>query len=496
MQNRMLPVGDPGLERVLGGGLRFFSRAPSLPDSGVLLVRGGPGVGKSVLAAQVAVAAARALGGDVLFGCIELLPKEVTAQLDAFAWARAGVRLATLDEVSPEATATKGEPWLAAALLDAIPDPKEKEKDLGRAVATQFNTALTVGLVPRVVVIDSLAEGYGLGASTPRDYVDAVCKRFAQLGVLGILVEEAVGSEPTPWCFAVDTVLELGRERSGEGDEWVRTLTVSKHRFGASHPGPHVVTVGDKGLAVSPSLGAYDVFPFWRGLTAPERDPVQQIAWGPQEWPLPRELPPVRHAVVSVLGEDATRVACIVDRICAITRDGSEAGYDYVVSFDQRERPHSRTSKGVLGLQAPAPTRRPEVWLSQTTDHIQREWVNVRADGIRRFLIGDLAALAALADASKWRRAAYTLVQLLLGFNVPVVIYESGLGAHRWHPRHRVVGDVTPASEFSGLANVNIEVVRDAHDLAPTHLFASLQMHWSPPNRSPTSELVGPIDLS
>ena len=85
MSDLLLSTSIPGLDLVLGGGLRLLERLPQAGVSGSLLLRGTPGAGKSLLGMQIAVAVADALGGDVACGCVEILPVELDAQLALFA---------------------------------------------------------------------------------------------------------------------------------------------------------------------------------------------------------------------------------------------------------------------------------------------------------------------------------------------------------------------------------------------------------------------------
>ena len=46
-----------------------------------MVLRGGPGTGKTLLSVDVALALAKALDGDVVVACVEILPSEYLAQL-------------------------------------------------------------------------------------------------------------------------------------------------------------------------------------------------------------------------------------------------------------------------------------------------------------------------------------------------------------------------------------------------------------------------------
>ena len=69
MGTQLLSSQISGLDLILGGGVRLLCRVPEAEASASLLVRGGPGTGKSVLGLQLALTLADSLGGDVACGC-------------------------------------------------------------------------------------------------------------------------------------------------------------------------------------------------------------------------------------------------------------------------------------------------------------------------------------------------------------------------------------------------------------------------------------------
>jgi KaiC/GvpD/RAD55 family RecA-like ATPase len=77
---RSVSTGDLGLDVLLGGGFRLVKRLAEL-ESATVVVRGGAGAGKTLVALQVALDLATALGGDVVVGCVEILPTEYVAQV-------------------------------------------------------------------------------------------------------------------------------------------------------------------------------------------------------------------------------------------------------------------------------------------------------------------------------------------------------------------------------------------------------------------------------
>jgi hypothetical protein len=65
-----------------------------------VIVRGGSGAGKTLLGIHVALELARALGGDVVVGCVEILPSEYIAQLQSARPSLAAERVALLPKPS------------------------------------------------------------------------------------------------------------------------------------------------------------------------------------------------------------------------------------------------------------------------------------------------------------------------------------------------------------------------------------------------------------
>ncbi|MEO5729855.1 MAG: ATPase domain-containing protein, partial [Byssovorax sp.] len=221
-------------------------------ESATVLVRGGPGTGKSVLATDLALRLARAVGGDVLYVCIEVLPREVIAQrigFDGFDPTTA------IDLADPEARkTTSAKPMLVVGMTEAenVSPEEGGGPDLGRMILDLVRISVDRGCNPRVVVVDSLSDGYQLGADVPRPTVDGVCKLAIEQGWVLVLVEETVDERASPWSFAVDTVLSLEVTQAGR-----REARVTKHRFGPCQPGPHRLLVEREGVRVLPCFAAY-----------------------------------------------------------------------------------------------------------------------------------------------------------------------------------------------------------------------------------------------
>lgn len=229
---QIVPTGDLGLDVLLGGGFRLVTRLPERSSATVLL-RGGPGAGKTLVGLHVALALAKALGGDVAVGCVEILPSEYVAQLRSARPDLAQTAVVAL----PGAVGGGAGPRVFCGLLTDL-DPGAP--DLVASLETLARDVVAAGGKPVVFVVDSLIEGYGIGASAPRTSADAVMKLAAQGGYGLVLCEETHGGASSPWLFTADTVLELGVDARERG-RWVE---VRKHRFGESVSGQHELDLG------------------------------------------------------------------------------------------------------------------------------------------------------------------------------------------------------------------------------------------------------------
>jgi len=255
---RTIPVGIDGLNLLLGGGIPVLTRHEDFGESATLLVRGPPGSGKTIFGVQLAGSLARSLECDVAYGCVELLPSELAAQ-------HAGIKREDLAERVVMAPFTKEEPRanecrIFAEMLDIGSSGDEVAK-LGDAIEHVLRVIERAGGQPRVLVIDSLSDGYNLGATkAPRELADALCKMAARKGMVLILLEEIVESRPSPWSFATDVVLQLSPSEdvaaSGPSDSFERRLTVAKNRLGPSEAGVH----------------RYSILPNWGVNVLPNRD--------------------------------------------------------------------------------------------------------------------------------------------------------------------------------------------------------------------------------
>lgn len=410
----IIPTGLRGLDRALGGGLRALHRAGEHAESGTVLVRGAAGTGKTILGLHLAAALAKARGGGIGYVCTELLPEELAVSASAFEQT-ASLVVVTLDgeRLGPELhgrgvfhsmiSVDEGEPG-ADRLLEALP----------RLV----NHMREKGAMARVIVIDSLAAGYQLGAGVARQVADAVAKFAVEAGVSVVLVEEALDSRPSPWSFAVDTVLELALHTGGElPDGMDRTLTVAKHRLGWCDPGPHAFWMNGPTLEVFPRPAAY--------LNRRESNTESSETTGchsPRSWGLPGLppwLPPPAGLTAAVCFPSVQPTRHSAHRLA---NDGTK-GVDLVLDLGAAGPPKVKIIDAyVLGLadQFTQPWR----WLAAA---VEATTLLRKSNVFRRCLIGDLALIAphvregSTMDALRALRAHVTK-----GCGLPLIVFQSG----------------------------------------------------------------------
>lgn len=250
---RTVRSGIVGLDLALAGGFRLVKRAGTDRESALVLIRGGPGTGKSVLAQDLAIRLAGKLCGDAVYACIEVLPAEVLAQRSGFDDydPRAVIDLASSAERDPSVDG----PCLAVGMRDMV--VAGGEPDAGAMLLDLARLAASRGFQPKVLVLDCLSDGYGLGSKARRETVDGLCKLAGEQGWTLLLVEETVDERPSPWAFAVDSVLLLRLAERPSPQQACRELLVTKHRFGGAEPGPHRVQIDRDRIRVIPPLDAY-----------------------------------------------------------------------------------------------------------------------------------------------------------------------------------------------------------------------------------------------
>lgn len=457
MSPRTLSLGDRGLDLVLSGGLRWVERAPKHAGSSLLLV-GPAGAGKTLLALNLAIHLARQLDGDIAYACIEILPAELEAQL-------AGQRPDLIDvrvrhRNTQNATSASGI-TLDVGLLEMGDDPDS----FGDALQAFWEDLRAREARPKVLVIDSLIDGYGIGRGVSRRLADAVCKIAARWNVALILLEERAPQEPSPWPFAVDTVLDLSPQADDVGTS-ERSMRVRKHRFGASDPGPHrwLIDTG-VGIRVLPRPGAWrSAWVTWpeasekspretlrlpnalRDLETPNgRDPAEVVmVWGPGSVG-------VSHAV-RAWQPTLQRPHAILDVRCAPQSSGSkdppQAGDR---SFFTRGIWHADMSAHRL------------VWqlLHAVTECDRAEIPLVLVQ------LGDLRALRETLSSEEIHRTVGVFCDIMRARHIPVILYET-----TFH-RGKVVFDQVEGSwkmsmepglsapSITSLADISVEVLSD-----------------------------------
>ncbi|MFO0603726.1 MAG: hypothetical protein U0324_11160 [Polyangiales bacterium] len=420
---QVVDPGVPGLAMVLGGGVSLLKRTPNAAPSGTLLIRGAPGAGKSLLGLHVAVGVADALGGDVCCACVEILPVELHAQAAPFGLSERFVEA----PFPPPPGEASGRARIFAGLLDLGARPQEQE-NLGAALSALIGAAGRGGAKPRVLVIDSLSDGYGLGGSAPRDLADAVCKLAGELGLYVILLEEAVAAKPTVWSFAVDAVFELAVLEDDARDP-ARTLVdrrlrVIKNRFGEADASVHRLAVSPGEFRVLPWPSSYlraDFLATGRPSALRKPFPVAQ------PWPFPEAngtWPEFRQCVTAVFGPETHEVTALALRLGAKTREGRDApGRDVRVDLG------SAVPREVKG----APTEvisvgRPHVnghrWVASVWAALER----VSRDdevGVRRVILGDLRVLRTFQHPHLMWSGVYAVAGLCRALGVPLVAYAT-----------------------------------------------------------------------
>jgi KaiC/GvpD/RAD55 family RecA-like ATPase len=258
MTVREINLGIPGLDRVLGGPLRLVERLPNQPSTSVL-VRGGPGTGKTSLALHLAADIAKQLDGDVLFASVEMVASELRAIYDGTSGEdRLGKQVVDLVKPAADVAGPDGSHatvWFAN--LDVV---GRSGSDVHAALESSFVELLrlaksSTSRAVRAVVVDGLSDGYDLGAKAPRSLADGLVKFAAQEGLVLILVEETNSPDVTHWSFAVDISLFVMNEAGLPPGS--RELRVEKSRYSAASAGPHLYSMASDGPTISPHPSAY-----------------------------------------------------------------------------------------------------------------------------------------------------------------------------------------------------------------------------------------------
>jgi KaiC/GvpD/RAD55 family RecA-like ATPase len=425
---KVLDLDIPGLDLVMGGGLRLLERVKGAGECATLLIRGPAGSGKSVLGTQLAASIARKLGTDVAYGCVELLPVELRAQHESVRRPSAKEQVVLLDELDEEDEQPDGSfVRIYSGLLDLGEGAEQAVARLGDAIEDlRVAASQRAGRKVRVLVIDSLSDGYGLGTRAPRVLADAVCKLAAAEGLVVVFIEEQAEGRPSVWGFAVDTVFELRQVGQNIAD---RSLFALKNRLGPVDTGPHRLEVNPRdGVRVLPRPQAYRrswslerLAGHWK--THP-RPPKQ---WGLGELDRVPGIPPFGECVTAILGPQAMMVRNLA---LMIGHQSSGAG--------PREGPtiFYRFGRGRLGqhkrLEGDDPGFQTFEWgfldggaelLSHLRDVLEQQQANHQVP--HRIVMGDLRALQHHASDRGMFQSISTAVALLSELRIPTILFQT-----------------------------------------------------------------------
>lgn len=441
MLPKILPTDIEGLNIVLGGGIPVVSRGGAAPST-VILIRGAPGVGKTAFGTQIAASLARLLAADVAYGCVELLPEELAAQHAGFMRSQPGeVVPFPISGPVPQDTCR-----IFAAILP-LGDPAAES--LRPTLEKLRADVASHGGNPRVLVVDSLSVGYGLGPATPRPLVDEVCKFAAAEGLILLLLEEAIDDRASTWSFAADVVISLGLNHGaptpGLPESSERRLLVTKNRFGPSDPGPHAFTLATHdGVVVMPRPTAYlRPYSLVRDWLDPKRPKAEYAPWPAPDrdgWPL------VNGSAILVHGGSTYAVYRAAFRIGGPIPPAT--GSDVFVAFGQGNLPDE--FRGVAFIHCADPYLNPSTFLTDVLSAIRR-----MEGPVQRVFFGDLTALRLHVDERGFMRAMVVIIAILKASEIPCILVESG--------------SVKAVSELANFVDVLVEV-SDGHPIATVRL--------------------------
>jgi KaiC/GvpD/RAD55 family RecA-like ATPase len=227
-----------GLDGLIGGPLQRINKLENDRRSCMVLLRGGYGSGKTILAAALALGAAEQLKADVAYFLTETLPAEFRAQLQRLGFVTPGH-----DEVFERAR-----PALRTALVEEnlAAHPQEIPGRLEELRGLQSPRGRHTRRFA-VMVVDAI-DGSRWSA-TNREAVDGLSKFSAEEGLSTIVTEE-IGSPQSgsPWPHVADVVLELSRTDDGH------SIRCSKNRFGGPCGKRAALVIGPKGVWIGATV--------------------------------------------------------------------------------------------------------------------------------------------------------------------------------------------------------------------------------------------------
>lgn len=235
-----LPIA--GLEYVFKPpGLPLISKTSDETPSTSILVRGGPGTGKTTLATALVHAIAREHGGTALYMTTEFVPIEIKYKAKLLGLSARVVDWRDDIELLPGAI--RVEHLLRVRRDDEMISSAERKLATLEAVWDLLDPARASpgpALPVRAVAIDAFglpdadSEESGL-----RNSLLALVQTLEGMGISVVIVEE-VGEGASHWLpFVTDIVLELGLDQDPDTGELIRKLTCPKSRYALSLPGPH-----------------------------------------------------------------------------------------------------------------------------------------------------------------------------------------------------------------------------------------------------------------
>ncbi len=235
-----------------------------------ILVRGGPGTGKTTLALALGQAIAADGEGALVYLTTEFSPAEIRFKADllqlnetASIWAwngtapdmlQATVGAVFVHHISPPAPTddpafAEGEPS-SAAKKQFILETAWNLLRIGDA-----ETRPTIAGVPvRALVIDAfILPDFGSDDAEVRSDLVTFIQALETVGVTPVLVEEVAPDSPSWFPFIVDLVFQLSHQKSAER-EFERTLTCTKSRYALVSAGPHTYSLSNEMPALFPAI--------------------------------------------------------------------------------------------------------------------------------------------------------------------------------------------------------------------------------------------------
>ncbi|HEY7064465.1 MAG TPA: ATPase domain-containing protein [Chloroflexota bacterium] len=235
-------TGVPGLDVILGGGLL---------RRGMVCLVGGPGTGKTVLAQQMAFAAAQAGRPALYFSGLSEPHERLIEHLRAFRFFDEGLLAQSVQLLS---------------LTPALEQDEDEAVDM--VVQTVRRTGATL------LILDGFGSMRRM-LQNERETIRFIYRLSTQLGLLGALLIVIVEGDPSestlyPELAASDVLIGLHYERTRVSHR--RYVEVLKRRGAAPLPGLHPFTINTSGITCYPQLESVlpsDDVPFDPAVRAP-----------------------------------------------------------------------------------------------------------------------------------------------------------------------------------------------------------------------------------